>query len=175
MDSQRWQQERVPGDAGRGGSPYQRDSHKVSRHPDASLVAYQDSQTHAARQHWGPTESYRASSTAQPRQSYSSQQYASSEHYTTTPTPAYGSSTQSYQVPPAAHAAPRTQPTDPYAYSQQPGARDHPTYATQQYTSSYQQPPVDQYGRTQPPPPSHAGYTTPRYFGYFDDRFLVYR
>ncbi|EUC27669.1 hypothetical protein COCCADRAFT_49060, partial [Bipolaris zeicola 26-R-13] len=59
MDSQRWQQERQPGETGRGGShsPQVRTT-KVSAGPNASLVAYQDSRTHAARQHWGPTKPY---------------------------------------------------------------------------------------------------------------------
>ncbi|KAF2867451.1 hypothetical protein BDV95DRAFT_503049 [Massariosphaeria phaeospora] len=158
LDSQRWQQERAPGEAGRG-------------------VAYQDSQTHASRQHFGPTETFNTASRAQPRQSYSSQQYATSEHYTTTPTPGYGASShQAYQVPPTAHAQPRTQPVDPYAnYGAQPGARDHPGYATPAYSYPPQSP-ADAYGRQPAAPATHAGYAaTPRYFGYSDERFLVYR
>src|SRR4051794_40309540 len=106
LDSQRWQQERQPGEAGRGGggshSPYHRDT-KVSRGPDASLVAYQDSRTHAARQHWGPTKPYdqhpssaydnprrETSTTSRTTYAPSSGYAPSSEgHYTTTPTPQY--------------------------------------------------------------------------------------
>jgi len=177
MDSTRWQQEQGRQEAGRGGSPYVREPHKV-KHPDASLVAYQDSRTHAARQHWGPTEGYdqaRQSSRSQYAPQQHTQQYASSEqHYTTTPTAssAYGSSHQAYQVPAASHAAPRTQP-DPYAYSQQPG-RDHPAYAsTPQY--AYPQQTAQDYGRQQAAPPPTHGYPAQRYFGYFDHEFLVYR
>ncbi|KAG9388930.1 hypothetical protein A1F94_001823 [Pyrenophora tritici-repentis] len=96
MDSQRWQQERQPGETGRGGShsPQVRTT-KVSGGPNASLVAYQDSRTHAARQHWGPTKPYehgaphaaadpydqppRQSSTSSRATTYSSSGYASSD------------------------------------------------------------------------------------------------
>lgn len=140
MDSQRWQQERQPGEAGRG-------------------VAYQDSRTHAARQHWGPskpfdhpTEPYQEQSTRQPapRTAYSSSSYGSggdSSHYTTTPTTAYGSSSHpGYQATPAS-AAPRTQPSDPYssAYQQQPSGRE---YASQSSSYAYTQGQSDPYGRS---------------------------
>ena len=179
MDSQRWQQERTPGEAGRGGSqsPYVRDT-KVSRGPDSSLVAYQDSRTHAARQHWGPskpfdipTEPYEQP----PRQTSSRTTYASSgyagsdSHYTTTPTATYGTSHPGYQAAPAS-AAPRTQPADPYSY-QQPAGRE---YASQSSYSSYPvQAQADPYGRSTAPPTGQ--YSAPRYFGYFDEQYLVYR
>lgn len=164
MDSQRWQQERQPGEAGRG-------------------VAYQDSRTHAARQHWGPTKPYDQHAAADPyeqppRQAASSRTpyaastgYASSDaHYTTTPTAAYG--TSSYQAVPAS-AAPRTQPADPYSAYQQPSTRDARDYATQQSYSYPVQSTTDPYGRQTAPPTGQ--YAAPRYFGYFDERFLVYR
>lgn len=181
MDSQRWQQERQPGET-RGGSqsPHVRNT-KVSRGPDASLVAYQDSRTHAARQHWGPTKPYGEHGTdayEQPsRQSTSSRTtysstpgYASSDtHYTTTPTTSYGSSHPAYAAAPAS-AAPRTQPADPYsAYQQQP-SRDYPTQSAYSYPV---QAGTDPYGRQTAPPT--AQYATPRYFGYFEDDYLVYR
>jgi hypothetical protein len=189
MDSQRWQQERQPGEAGRGGShsPQVRTT-KVSRGPDASLVAYQDSRTHAARQHWGPTKPYeqgaahavadpydqppRQSSTTSRATTYASSGYASSDpHYTTTPTSAYGSSHPSYQASPAS-AAPRTQPADPYSSSyQQPSGRDYPAQSA--YSSSYPVQTTDPYGRQTAPPT--AQYAAPRYFGYYDDPYLVYR
>lgn len=182
MDSQRWQQERQPGEAGRGGShsPYVRDT-KVSRGPDASLVAYQDSRTHAARQHWGPskpfdhpTEAYEQPprQAASSRTTYSSPSYASSDsHYTTTPTAAYGSSSHSaYQSAPAA-AAPRTQPADPYSGYQQPAGRE--AYSQSSYSSYPASAASDPYGRSTA---STTGpYATPRYFGYFDEQYLVYR
>ncbi|CAO2653878.1 Nn.00g106110.m01.CDS01 [Neocucurbitaria sp. VM-36] len=179
MDSQRWQQERQPGETGRGGShsPYVRDT-KVSRGPDASLVAYQDSRTHAARQHWGPTKPYDQHAAADPyeqppRQAASSRTpyaastgYASSDaHYTTTPTAAYG--TSGYQAVPAS-AAPRTQPADPYSAYQQP-SRDTRDYATQQSYSSYPvQSTTDPYGRqTAPPTPQYAAPSTTAAPGYY--------
>lgn len=182
MDSQRWQQERQPGEAGRGGShsPYVRDT-KVSRGPDASLVAYQDSRTHAARQHWGPTKPYEhAAADAYdqvPRQASAARTYASSPayassetHYTTTPTAQYGTTT--YQV--STSAAPRTQPADPYSAYQQPTGRDTRDYATPQVYSSYPaQTTTDPYGRQTAPPTGQ--YAAPRYFGYYDDDYLVYR
>jgi len=162
MDSQRWQQERQPGEAGRG-------------------VAYQDSRTHAARQHWGPskpfdhpTEAYEQPprQAASSRTTYSSPSYASSDsHYTTTPTAAYGSSSHSaYQSAPAA-AAPRTQPADPYSAYQQPAGRE--AYSQSSYSSYPASAASDPYGRSTA---STAGpYATPRYFGYFDEQYLVYR
>lgn len=182
MDSQRWQQERQPGETGRGGSnsPFVRDA-KVSRGPDASLVAYQDSRTHAARQHWGPTKPYDVPTDPyeqQPRTStssrtaYAGSAYAGSDtrdaHYTTTPTSSYAStphSHSSYGVAPAA-AAPRTQPVDPYSY-QQPSGRDDPRYAAHSSyaTSSYPvQSTADPYGRQAAP--STVQYATTRYLGY---------
>lgn len=163
MDSQRWQQERQPGES-RGGShsPHVR-STKVSRGPDASLVAYQDSRTHAARQHWGPTKPYdQAAEAYEPpsrgstssRATYASSStggYASSDaHYTTTPTAPYGSSHAGYQAAPAS-AAPRTQPADPYsAYQQQPSSRDYPSHSG--YSSYPVQATADPYGRSTAPP-----------------------
>ncbi|KAH7081389.1 hypothetical protein BKA63DRAFT_207375 [Paraphoma chrysanthemicola] len=188
MDSQRWQQERQPGEAGRGGShsPYVRDT-KVSRGPDASLVAYQDSRTHAARQHWGPskpfdlpTEPYQEPTRqSAPRTAYSTSSYGSggdsthSSHYTTTPTTAYGSSSHpGYQATPAS-AAPRTQPSDPYssAYQQQPSGRE---YASQSSSYAYTQAQSDPYGRSTVQPSGQYA-AAPRYFGYFDEQYLVYR
>ncbi|KAH7361177.1 hypothetical protein BKA66DRAFT_215489 [Pyrenochaeta sp. MPI-SDFR-AT-0127] len=141
MDSQRWQQERTPGEAGRG-------------------VAYQDSRTHAARQHWGPSKPYDQQATAdafeQPRQQSTSSRatyapsagYASSDaHYTTTPTAQYGSS--GYQT--SASAAPRTQPADPYSAYQQPSGRDARDYPAQAYSYPVQAT-TDAYGRPTAPP-----------------------
>ncbi|ORX98017.1 hypothetical protein BCR34DRAFT_628472 [Clohesyomyces aquaticus] len=166
MDSQRWQQE-----AGRG-SPYVRD-HKVSRHPDASLVAYQDSRTHAARQHWGPsavtapTEYPQTREPAAPRSGYPAQQYPTGEHSAYTTAPSTQQYQQSYPVSQAAHQ-PRTQP-DPYAGYSQP--REQQPYSSQQYYNTQPAPE----SRSNPPPPTYAGYSQPpRYFGYFDDQFLVY-
>lgn len=189
MDSQRWQAERTPGEAGRGGShsPHVRSS-KVSRGPDASLVAYQDSRTHAARQHWGPTKPYDQQAAAAAAEAYeppsrgstssratyasSSTGYASSDaHYTTTPTAPYGSSHPGYQAAPAS-AAPRTQPADPYSgYQPQPSSRDYPAQSA--YSPYPAQTTADPYGRQTAVPSSQ--YSAPRYFGYFDDPYLVYR
>ncbi|XPS68838.1 hypothetical protein M3J09_001118 [Ascochyta lentis] len=140
MDSQRWQQERQPGE-GRG--------------------AYQDSRTHAARQHWGPSKPVEHPSAADPydRQpaprassGYStSSAYAPSEgHYTTAPA-GYGSSQPGYQAAPS-QAAPRTQPADPYSgYSQ----RD-PGYQSQAYGSYPSQSPTDAYSRSTAAPTAYA-------------------
>jgi hypothetical protein len=180
MDSQRWQQEQQGRqDAGRGGSPFVRDR-KGSKEPDSSLVAYADSRTHAARQHWGPSESFsqgreretpsRASGHSSVHSSVHS--YPASEHYTTAPATPYAQHGQAGYAgqQPAYAAAPRTQP-DPYAaYGQVPG-REHPGYATQAYPAYTQPAAADPY-RTAPPPPTYA---TPRYFGYFDNQYLVYR
>jgi hypothetical protein len=187
MDSQRWQQERQPGETGRGGShsPQVRTT-KVSGGPNASLVAYQDSRTHAARQHWGPTKPYehgaphsaadpydqppRQSSTSSRATTYASSGYGSSDpHYTTTPTSVYGSSHPGYQASPAS-AAPRTQPADPYSSYQQPSGRDYPA---QSAYSSYPAQTPDPYGRQ--PATQATQYATPRYFGYYDEPYLVYR
>jgi hypothetical protein len=188
MDSQRWQQERTPGEA-RGGShsPYVRDT-KVSRGPDASLVAYQDSRTHAARQHWGPSKPFdvpsepsyeqpsrQTASSRTPYTSHTSPSYAGSDaHYTTTPTSTYGSSHSgghsAYSTAPAS-AAPRTQPADPYSAYQQPAGREG--YSQSSYSSYPPQAQSDPYGRSSS---STTGpYATPRYFGYFDEQYLVYR
>jgi len=191
MDSQRWQQERQPGEAGRGGShsPYVRDT-KVSGGPNASLVAYQDSRTHAARQHWGPSKPFDQSA-AEPayeqparqstssRTAYTSPSYAGSathdSHYTTTPTaPSYASSHSAYSAAPAS-AAPRTQPADPYSAYQQPaGGRDPYSQGSySSYPAHSQSDPYASHGRSTA---STAGpYATPRYFGYFDEQYLVYR
>lgn len=147
MDSQRWREERQPGEIGRG-------------------VAYQDSRTHAARQHWGPskpfdhpTEPYEQASrqAASSRQTYGSPGYAATEsHYTTTPTAAYGTSHSAYQAAPAS-AAPRTQPADPYSAYQQPAGRE--SYSQPSYSSYPAQTQTDQYGR---PVASASGpYATP--------------
>ncbi|KAL5120849.1 hypothetical protein ACEQ8H_001330 [Pleosporales sp. CAS-2024a] len=198
MDSQRWQQERQPGEAGRGGShsPYLRDT-TASRGPDASLVAYQDSRTHAARQHWGPSKPFdqptepayeqpprqsTSSSSSSSRATYSSPSYATSAahdtHYTTTPTaPSYASSHSPYSVTPAS-AAPRTQPADPYSTYQQPAAaaaaaRD--AYPQSSYSSYSTQSQSDPYAHGRSATSTAGPYATPRYFGYFDEHYLVYR
>ena len=62
LDTTRWQQEQECQEAGCGGSSYMHKLQKVSRHPDEPLVAYQDSRTHAVRQHWGPTEKHASAS-----------------------------------------------------------------------------------------------------------------
>ena len=174
LDSQRWQQERQPGETGRGGShsPHLRDT-KVSRGPNASLVAYQDSRTHAARQHWGPTKPYeepprQASSASSRTYPSSAGSYGSSDaNYTHVPSAPYGS----YQPAPAV-SAPRTAPADPY-YPQS-GGRDSREYQTQPVYPSYStQAPTDPYGRPTAPPT--AIHPAARYFGYFDERYLVYR
>lgn len=141
LDSQRWQQEQGRQEAGRG-------------------VAYQDSRTHAARQHWGPSESLAQGGAAREREpartSHSSQYGTSEQHYTTSPAPSYGSShVAAYPVQQPAYAAPRT---DPYAGYAQTG-REHATYATPQY-AGYAQAPAPEAYRQQPPPPTH-GYATP--------------
>lgn len=186
MDSQRWQQERQPGDARGGSHSPQVRTTKVSAGPNASLVAYQDSRTHAARQHWGPSKpfdhgssSHAADAYDQPRGSTassrtpayggSSSSYSSDPHYTTTPTSTYGSSHPGYQ-PPGASAAPRTSPADPYSSYSQPGGRDYPA---QSAYSSYPAATPDPYGRQAPS--QSAPYTASRYFGYYDEPFLVYR
>jgi len=151
MDSQRWQQERQPGEAGRG-------------------VAYQDSRTHAARQHWGPTKPYDQAAEAfvEPpaRQSTSRTPYASSgyagsssdSHYVTTPTSSYASSHHGYQAAPAA-AAPRTQPADPYSAYQQPAGRE---YTGQSGYSSYSaQAQPDPYGHGRSAAPATTSYAAP--------------
>ena len=185
LDSQRWQQEQGRQEGpGRGGSPYAQNaqkSPKVSRHPNDSLVAYQDSRTHAARQHWGPSqaqaqEAAAAAAYEPPRQparapQYTTPQhgqpsYAADQHYTTAPTTAYSSSP--YATP---AATPRTQP-DTYANYPQTGG-DHRSYATPQY-SYPQHAAQDSYRQPAAPPPTH-GYAAPRYFGHFDPYFLVYR
>lgn len=178
LDSQRWQAEKDRDQRGHGGggSPYLRDT-KVSRHPDANLVAYQDSRTHASRQHYGPSEGYASSTKAS---SYATPSYGASEqttHYTTASTPAYTTTPQhGYQAPPS-YTAHTAQPrTDPYANYQSTGRADHPAYtaATPQYSyPSQPQPQTDPYGRATTTT-QHSGYA-PRYFGYFDERFLVYR
>ncbi|KAF2822896.1 hypothetical protein CC86DRAFT_73527 [Ophiobolus disseminans] len=170
MDSQRWQQERQPGETGRGGShsPYLRDT-KVSRGPDTSLVAYQDSRTHAARQHWGPSKPFDHTATepyveqpprqaASSRTPYASSAYSGSDsHYTTTPTSAYSSTHSGYQASPAS-SAPRTQPADPYSAYQQPAGREYPAQSSS-YSSYAGQSQPDPYGRSAAP--SAAQYATP--------------
>lgn len=175
LDSQRWQQEQGRQEAGRGGSPYIRDS-KVSRHPDSSLVAYQDSRTHAARQHWGPSESFSQGREREPARTTQSSQYATSEHYTTTPaaTPYANSHSGTYPVQHSGYAAAPRTTVDPYAGYAQSG-REQPTYATPQAYAGYSHSATRESAyASNPPPPTH-GYATPRYFGYFDDQYLVYR
>jgi hypothetical protein len=198
MDSQRWQQERQPGDTGRGGShsPHVRSS-KVTRGPDASLVAYQDSRTHAARQHWGPSKPFEhpaaeptyeqpsSRQTPSSRTAYASpSSYAGSSvgghdsHYTTTPTAPSGYSSHSAYSGTPASSAPRTQPADPYSSYQQPaGGRDpRDPYSQSSYSSYPAQSQADPYGSHGRSTASTAGpYATPRYFGYFDEDYLVYR
>lgn len=174
-DSQRWQQERE-NRAGRGGSPHVRDT-AVSKQPNAAVVAYQDSQTHASRQHWGPSESFSQSQQPARTSQHSATHYVTSDHYTTAPAPssAYGQQPAGYAATPSSYTQPRTQPVvDPYAgYAQAP--REHPSYTpTQQYGGYAPQPVVQDPYRSQPPPPSHA-YAAPRYFGYFPNGYLVYR
>ena len=160
-DSQRWQAEK---DRGRGGGTALNGDKKVTRHPDASVVAYQDSSIHASRQYHGPTtsEPYAASS----KPSYSSSSYGASEspHYTTTPTAAY---THAYQPP--SHAAHPAQPrTDPTYYGSHGSYGSTPAPASY----SYAQPPVqDPYGRSPAPQYTHS---TPRYFGYFEPHYMDY-
>ncbi|KAF2134787.1 hypothetical protein P153DRAFT_9465 [Dothidotthia symphoricarpi CBS 119687] len=158
LDSQRWQQERTPGEAGRG-------------------VAYQDSRTHAARQHWGPTKPYehpseppRQAAAVSSRTPYASSagSYSGSEaNYTHAPSAAYGSSHPGYQPAPAV-SAPRTQPADPYAYPQSSG-RDSREYQTQPGYSPYStQAPTDPYGRpTAPPTASYPASSTTPAPGYY--------
>ena len=173
QDSQRWASERGRTEAGRGGSPYSRDT-KVSRQPDSSLVAYQDSNTHAARQHWGPSETMAAPSRERepPR---STQTYSTSNYYTTAAAPSHGSShgsSYTYPTQQASYdAAPRTT-TDPYAAY---GSREQHTYAQQPSYPSYSQPTPQVSDYSARPPPPTQRYPQTRYFGYFDDEFLVYR
>jgi hypothetical protein len=170
MDSQRWQQERQPGDAGRGGShsPHVRSS-KVTRGPDASLVAYQDSRTHAARQHWGPSKPFDLPAAEPTYEQPSSRQPTSSRTAYTSPSSYAGSSAA------PASSAPRTQPADPYSSYQQPtGGRD--PYSQSSYSSYPAQSQADPYSSHGRSTASTAGpYATPRYFGYFDEDYLVYR
>jgi hypothetical protein len=142
MDSQRWQQERQPGE---------------------SSDAYQDSLTHAARQHWGPSkpvehslaDPYDRQLTPRASSGYAtSSACAPSEGHYTLAQAGYASAQPGYQAVPYS-AATRTQPEDPYSgYSQ----RD-PVYQSRQYDSYPSPSPTDTYGR--PTPPSTA-YTTPR-------------
>ncbi|OAG02985.1 uncharacterized protein CC84DRAFT_939102 [Paraphaeosphaeria sporulosa] len=148
-DSQRWQAEK---DRGRGGGTPHIGDKKVTRHPDASVVAYQDSTIHASRQYHGPTTSDSYAAPSKP--SYSTPTYGNSEspHYTTTPTAPYGS--HGYQAPPhSAHPAqPRTDPQSAY-YGQHASYASTP--APQSY--SYSQPPVqDPYGRAPTQQYAHA-------------------
>lgn len=159
-DSQRWQAEK---DRGRGGGTAHIGDQKVTRHPDASVVEYSASNTHASRQYHGPTNS---DGYAAPSKSTYAGTYATSEspHYTTTPTATYP---HPYQPP--SHAAHPAQPrTDPTTYYGQHGSYGS-TPAPSSY-SSYSQPPAqDPYGRT--PAPQYAA---PRYFGYFEPYFSDY-
>jgi hypothetical protein len=177
MDSLRWQQEQGRQEGGRRGSPYVRDI-KVAKQPDAAIGAYQDSDTHAARQHWGPSEAMSQGSrdrepASRPSAGYSSQssRYPPAEHsaYTVSPSTAYGSHSTPYAQQSASYAAPRTAPST-HGYPQ-PAA--NASYAAPAAYSGYsQQPPQD---HSRHPPPPNYGYQPPRYFGYFDDYFLVPR
>lgn len=135
MDSQRWQQE-------------------------AGRVAYQDSRTHAARQHWGPsavsapTEYPQTREPAAPRSGYPSQpQYSPSEHNSYTQTPSPYTTTPSTQhsayatTPSTQHSAYTTTPASQYS-SQQPG---------------YSVPPASQQPRTTHPDPYAYSQRDPTY------------
>ena len=172
LDSQRWRAEK-DGERGHGsgGSSLSRES-PVSRQPDASLVAYQDSRTHASRQHYGPSEGYVAPPN---RSSHSGQPYGAageSPQYTTTPTPVYPSHPYGH-APPShpGHTAPRT---DPYAnYGQSAAVAQDYRYASATPSYPYGQTAApDPYGRSAPT--THYS-PQQRYFGYFDEQFLVYR
>lgn len=163
-DSQRWQAEK---DRGRGGGTAHIGDKKVTRHPDASVVAYQDSSIHASRQYHGPTapEAYAAVPSSK---TYSSPSYggaSESPHYTTTPTATYS---HAYQPP--SHTAHPAQPrTEPAYYGQHASYGSTPAPAPY---STYTQPPVqDPYGRTPAPQYTHS---TPRYFGYYEPPFMDY-
>jgi hypothetical protein len=172
QDSQRWASERGGNaEAGRGGSPYLRDA-KVSKHPDSSLVAYQDSNTHAARQHWGPTEA-RAAPAREREPARSTQAYSTSNYYTTGPTSSYGTShAAAYPGQQAAYAEPRTDPYATYGHQSRDHSSSYPT--THSYPYSQPTPQVSDYS-ARPPPPTQQRYPQTRYFGYFDEQFLVYR
>ncbi|KAF2264202.1 hypothetical protein CC78DRAFT_249566 [Lojkania enalia] len=139
MDSLRWQQEQGRQEGGRRG-------------------AYQDSDTHAARQHWGPTEYTQQTREPARASGYppSAGQYPPSEQsaYTVSPTAPYGAPT--YSVPAPASAAPRTAQPTAYtgAYGQPP--REHSGYSTQPY-AGYSQPTTQDYGR---PPVAQPHYPT---------------
>jgi hypothetical protein len=66
LDSQRWQQERSRPEAGRSGRTNPFGESNIAR-----SLPYQDSRTHAARQHWGPTKPRLAHEEAQSGSSYS--------------------------------------------------------------------------------------------------------
>ncbi|KAF2272393.1 uncharacterized protein EI97DRAFT_213594 [Westerdykella ornata] len=136
-DSQRWQTER---DGGRGRG-----------------VDYRDSRTHAARQEWGPSESYASQSRETHSRTPHTAAYADTGHYTTSPTAPYPSHPAGYTVPQPAYAVqPRT---DPYAgYAQVPG--QHPSYPAAQAYPTYTQTPAPDPYRTPAPPPNYT--TAPR-------------
>ncbi|KAF1957853.1 hypothetical protein CC80DRAFT_34793 [Byssothecium circinans] len=157
LDSQRWRAEK-DGERGHGSG------------------AYQDSRTHASRQHYGPSEAFAAPSS---RSSHSASSYAASEspQYTTTPSPAY-STHQAYGHPVPTHATHTAQQprTDPYANYGQPAvvAQDYRGYGNATPSYPYgQQTTQDPYGR--PVAAQHYAPQQPRYFGYFDEQYLVYR
>lgn len=140
LDSQRWAAEKDRDQRGHG-----------------SGVAYQDSRTHASRQHYGPTESYATSTkSAYPASTYSASE---SPHYTTTPTAAYPTH-QAYQAPSthSPHTAPRTDPYANYGQQQPAGRGEYAGYpaAAPAYPTYQQQPPQDPYRPTPTP-----AYTTP--------------
>jgi hypothetical protein len=179
LDSQRWaaEKDRDQRGHGSGGSPsFARDT-KIPRQPDTSLVTYQDSRTHASRQHYGPTEGYAQSSKSSQSPYSTASTYgsgSSDSHYIATPATTAYTPHQGYQAPPS-HTAHTAQPrTDPYAnYGQPPSSRDYPAYTATapSYPYNTTQPPQDPYGR----PPATPAYTAPRYFGYYHQDFLVYR
>jgi hypothetical protein len=180
LDSQRWRAEK-DGDQrghGSGGSSLSRKT-PDSRQPDASLVAYSESRTHASRQHYGPSEgTHVAPSSARSTHSSHSSSYAASEspHYTTTPSPAY-TTHQPYGQPPPTHATHTAPRTDPYANYGQPApavAVDYRGYPAATPAYSYApQAAQDPYGRPTATP--HYAPQQPRYFGEFGQQFWVYR
>jgi hypothetical protein len=159
LDSERWRQERQPGD-GRG-------------------VAYENSQTHASRQHWGPSQPYDHSASAPSyagrapavtRSGYAEAGYSTTPSYTTTPTqPAYGSSQYGAS---GAQTTPRT--TQDY-YQQRAPQSDYASQSGYAYNPNQSNPDPYGHGRTTvaPTQPAYAG-AAPRYFGYFDNRYLDY-
>lgn len=170
LDSQRWRAE-----SGRG-SPLTRE-HTVASLPNAAIVAYKDSRTHESRQYYGPSQTaaapveYPQSHEPPARQSNPYGQppsnYPTSEHYTHVPQPQYqGSQYTQYSTV----STPRNPQVSPYAqYTQQPARETGNQYASETYYYQQQQP------VSEPPrqPPVYSA--PPRYFGYFDQHFIMYR